>query len=110
MKKNNGLEFGDIVSIRAKLTRSYRWDGSSNLKEWTRWTFAHGNRETGILIGFRTLSDGEVIWGQRDEQTSYKPKKYFKAALVVTDERSKPVLCLLKDVMNDLEMGFPYER
>lgn len=48
----------------------------------------------GIVVGIRTLSDGEVeTWGW-DEPATYLPTRTFRAYLVAHHLRRKPVLVL----------------
>ena len=95
------LKFGDVVFVKSKLHRTSVVRGSSVWKEWQRIPFMKHKR--GILIGFRTLTDGIVLYGQWDEPTTFLGKGRFKAFLVALDARSKPFFVRIEDVVNDLE-------
>lgn len=63
-----------------------------NTKVWTLEPFTREDVvHTGIIVGIRTLSNG-TIEQSYDEPTIYTPHNYFKALLVVTDLRRKPLL------------------
>lgn len=102
----NDLKFGDVVIVPHKLRRTgEQRRGEMNSPWWKIWEvkpFPNGPR-TGILIGFRTLSSG-TIWYGGEDGTVYTPMEYTKAALVALDARTKPVLVLLDDVKNEIEM------
>lgn len=46
--------------------------------------------KTGIFIGWRVLSNGEIESGSYDEAAVYHPKEHFKVALVVFNEKENP--------------------
>jgi hypothetical protein len=88
------MKLGDSVAFTTTLKRtsvysSGRWD-----KEWTP-TSKGGS---GILIGLRILADG-VNEHCLDEPISFQATNYFKAALVATDLRRRPVLVPLDSVV-----------
>jgi hypothetical protein len=51
------LRFGDVVIVGSHLEREWT---AGNCKAWI--TRKYPKKRTGILIGFRTLSDGRVIY------------------------------------------------
>jgi hypothetical protein len=51
----------------------------------------------GIVVGLRTLSDGETFGGW-DEPLTYRPARHYRAVLVVEGLHRKPVLVLPDDV------------
>ena len=102
----NDLKFGDVVIIPHRLRRTGEQRRGEMRSDWWRiWEvkpFPKGPR-TGILIGFRTLSNGTIWYGGEDGKV-YDPQDYIKAALVAVDARTKPVLVLLDAVKNEIEM------
>jgi hypothetical protein len=102
----NDLKFGDVVIIPHQLRRKseHRIRESGGSDWWKVWEVKpFPKNRTGILIGFRTISTG-TIWYGGEDGTVYDPKSYLKAALVALDARTKPVLVLLDDVKNEIEM------
>lgn len=71
-------------------------DWSSPLRrEWRSVTGGEG--QAGFVIGWRTLSNGEVRrYGY--EPTEYIPERHFDAYLVVFDPRTNPVYVLPENV------------
>lgn len=55
-------------------------------------------RGSGIWIGWRTLSDGVISYDSYEEEYLYKGTNFFRAELVVTDPRKKPIFVLLESV------------
>ena len=51
----------------------------------------------GIYIGFRTYADGEIRGGI-DEGTYFVAKRHIKVALIVPNERAKPIPVLFVDM------------
>jgi len=102
----NDLKFGDVVIVPHKLNRTAEQRRGAVRPDWWKvWEvkpFPRGPR-TGILIGFRTLANG-VMWYGEEEGRVFTPREYFKAALVALDARTKPVLVRLEDVKNEIEM------
>lgn len=101
MSMSNDLKFGDVVFVPHMLKRTTAKRGGANWKEWMKITFP--KNKTGILIGFRTLSDGLILYGSWDEPTSFHGKEFFRAALVALDAKTKPILVRLEDVTNEAE-------
>lgn len=92
------LPFGTRVAIEARLKRTYEFDSSTRVerKFWKRSMLL--STQAGILVGYRTLSNGILNrWGE-DGGTEYKQKEHFLAALVVTGPRSKPFLANPEDI------------
>lgn len=101
----NDLKFGDVVIIPSRLLRTaeQRRD-ETQINWWKVWKVKpYPKPRTGILIGFRTLSNG-AIWYGGDEGIVYTPKDFTKAALVALDSKTKPVLVRLEDVTNEIIM------
>lgn len=82
----------------------FRGDGvASNVsgrwpKVWKRLSYQPNRVVDGILIGVRTLSEGDVVWAGHDEPTYYQPTDYLTAYLVAYDLRRRPVYLLPGDV------------
>lgn len=53
---------------------------------------------SGVIVGWRTLSDGRVDFGYYDEPSEYMPTRHFKAYLVAFDMREKPLYVLPEDL------------
>lgn len=98
---NFEINLGKRVKFTTPLRRAHehRVDGdrSSNWKVW-RAALSYTGPLEGILIGVRTLSDGLVYYGNFDEPTSFAPKESFKAALIATSLKRKPVLVRFDDL------------
>jgi hypothetical protein len=90
------LPFGARVAIEARLEREYERDGNVGRKVWKRRMLQ--STQEGIMIGVRTLSNGDVHYWGEDGGIEYKAKEHFTAALVVTSPRSKPFLTMFDDI------------
>jgi hypothetical protein len=58
----------------------------------------------GVIVGKRTLSDGEIDYGGYEDPVTYYPERHFTAWLVAFDLLRKPVLVLpqhIQAVEND---------
>lgn len=53
---------------------------------------------TGVIVGKRTLADGEAQYYASDEPVSWSPKHHFEAYLVAYDLRRRPVYVLVEDI------------
>lgn len=86
-------ELGDRVRITHILRRrSYRIpDRGADRKRWEPQHRPSANE--GIVIGARTLFDGEAVWGY-DEPTRFEQTATVKAYLVATHLYRRPVLVL----------------
>lgn len=88
--------FLDKVIVKSKLRRTKTFvRGEGVKKQWDINRFKHPR--PGVIIGFRTLSNGESEYSNNDPVV-YHPKRYFKALLVVLDEKHKPVYVLPEEV------------
>jgi hypothetical protein len=54
---------------------------------------------TGVFIGWRNLSNGEIEHASYDEGAIYHPKEHFKVALVVFSERTNPQYVTLDTII-----------
>lgn len=61
----------------------------------------------GVIVGWRTLSDGRVDRGGYYEPSEYTPTRHFKAYLVAFDMREKPLYVLPEDLTRRGETGEP---
>lgn len=101
----NKLKFGAKVIVSAILKRKEKEEVREKglykykvaLKFWEKNTAAF----KALYIGERTLCNGKIDW-ENDVGYIFTPENYFRAALVVKDERSKPVLCPIESVEEDL--------
>lgn len=80
------IKYGQKVVATGRLTRTFR---RPNRKEWVDWTPKSFGFE-GLFLGYRNLSNGELIWDE-DEGNIYYPKEHMKVALVSPNERENPV-------------------
>ena len=94
------MQFGSYVVAQGTLRRT--GDYIPNGRDKVYWVpVIWSTPKTGLLIGWRTLSNGEVSAGSYDEGATYHPKEYFKVGLVVFNEHTNPFyvpLNLLHDV------------
>lgn len=104
MKKEDA-QLGLRVRFRNALERRYvsRFDSKteSPRKEWLPATIWGGNADdwrTGIVVGVRSLADGDYDHGGYDEQPHVDNREYFTAILVVEDLRKNPLRCRPEDV------------
>lgn len=97
------MNLGDRVTFSRVLRRHSEYPGAAasrrHMKVWRpTLTFKH---QEGIVVGERTLSNGEVYWHGPDDGAEYRLKETLKAYLVAYDLRRKPVLVRPED----LEVG-----
>lgn len=59
----------------------------------------------GIVIGVRTLANGEVDYGWEDNPTVFYAKEHFTAYLVAYDVHRKPVYVLPEHCTPELSRG-----
>lgn len=91
--------FGQPVEFTRTLTRRYEHhaEGHKGMKVWKSEGYP-GEPEpaprTGVLVGVRTLSNGENHYHGYDEPIEYRPTETFAAYLIAYDLRRKPVLVL----------------
>jgi hypothetical protein len=90
------IPFGASVAIEGRLERVSEWDGKRLMKLWKRRMLL--STAEGILIGYRTLSNGVREYLGEGDGCAFIPKEYFRAALVVTGPKSKPFFVRLDDV------------
>lgn len=100
MDKNDAT-LGMLVQFRRPLIHRYipRTGLSGPRKEWHPvfgWKEDHW--VDGVLMGVRTLSDGDYDSGGMDEPASLWNRSYFAAFLVVRDLRSNPQRVRPEDV------------
>ena len=94
------MQFGSRVVVQGTLRRT--GDYIPNGRDKVYWVpVIWENQKTGLLIGWRTLSNGEVAAGSYDEGAVYYPKEHFKVGLVVFDERTNPVYVPM-DLLHDV--------
>jgi hypothetical protein len=87
------FNFLDRVMVKSKLRRAETFvRGEGSRKQWVISRFARPRG--GVVIGWRTLSDGVAEYNGHDEATIYHPKRYFRALLVVISEKQNPIYVL----------------
>lgn len=97
---------GDRVAFRRFLFRTQRYDVNNagtrlRVKRWDPLAMpglTETEMETGLVMGRRTLSNGEVRAGYSDEPAQYMGRHYFRAYLVAYDLLRNPVLVLPDDL------------
>lgn len=84
-----GLELGTRVHFdhSSILWREHLAGGK---RRWAPVQWNKGYME-GVIVGWRTLSNGDVEYGGWDGTTEFSPTEHFKAYLVAYDMRRKPV-------------------
>lgn len=87
--------FGVRVVIAATLQRWRRTVNRREVRHWDRTPLAAP--VSGILIGWRTLSDGRVQYDE-DGLSEFCPDAHFRAALVATGPHRRPVLVREEDL------------
>ena len=96
------VALGQRVMFTETLRRGYKPASPRSKRVWesTRYWLAGNSKGPveGILMGVRTLSDGEVEDGYYDTPSVYYPKRTFTAYLIAHDLRRKPVLVLPEHV------------
>jgi len=90
------MKYLDKVNITERYKRA--WSGYhdnkiSNYKHWVK----HSINVTGVIIGFRTLSNGVNHSGDYGE-TYYEAKEHFKVAVVVYSPNENPVYVPLDSI------------
>jgi hypothetical protein len=92
MADDDNLALGTPVRFKRPLHR-VRTLANREQKVWEADPYRAGEY-AGIVVGVRTLSDGEVIaWG-----AGYRPERHYRAVLIAEDLHRKPVLVLPEDV------------
>lgn len=85
-----------VVFSRPLVRRAHRKQQGRPARTWVP-NMYDDTRRTGIVVGIRTLADGEVEYNY-DEPTVFYPTRHFRAYLIATDLRRKPVLVLPEDM------------
>lgn len=88
-----GLIFGARVNVSAVYKRRQRYSDDRS-GTWLKWWDAQRLTEPrpALYIGYRTLYDGRSDYLGPEEGTAFYPDRHYRAALVVFNERSRPVL------------------
>ena len=89
-----GMELGQKVTAPGHLIRRTR-DGR---KTWVRPEWKQ-IPTIGIYIGVRTYQNGTRQWEGTDEGMSWTPDEYLKVALIVENQRHRPVPVLYSEMM-----------
>lgn len=82
--------FGDRVKVTATLVRRQQYVKAGVTRKFWKSETLPAPR-TGLLIGWRTISDGERMY-EDEVGYVYEPQERQRAALVVFNERARPVL------------------
>lgn len=101
------LELGQPVrfehSVARSVSRSGQFLGPERI--WTSVLYGNGRSlgqrtpaGQGIVIGKRTLSNGDMQYGMGEDENNYVPSQYFTAWLVAYDLRRKPVHVLSRHI------------
>lgn len=94
--------FGRVVEFTAVINRESEEPDLNDPRWWTRpirriWK-RHEMNGSGLVIGWRTLSEGKVA-NLGEDGSLYQPDRFFRALLVVQNERSNPVRVLPEDIV-----------
>lgn len=87
------MQLGDSVVFSAVLRRKSR-------VEHRQWMPMECNDTAGILIGYRTLSNGTTEW-DREEGTIYHPTEYINVALIAYSLYRAPIYAPLDKVRKE---------
>jgi hypothetical protein len=89
------FELGQRVTFSTRLKRRDKYWGSDTEQFDKSWSTLDRRRQPlpggeGIIIGKRTLSNGNTHWLEGDGGTVYDAKEHFQAYLIVTSLRTAP--------------------
>ena len=87
------MNYLDRVVITEKYDRHCKYDGRKHIKYWFKLPF----KTEGVVIGFRTLTNGENHIGEYGE-TYYCAKEHFKVALIVFNQFKNPIYVPLNSI------------
>lgn len=92
------IALGTSVSITSKMVRmsKYNRDSRGVEKYWEIRNFKQ--TRTGILLGFRTISNGRVVHDYEDGNY-FVPKEYYRVALVCLNKHENPIYVSKGDVI-----------
>lgn len=90
-------ELGEKVTAASTITRRHE---PPNRRRWVRVADMRAEIEpvSGVIVGWRTLSDGRFDDFGYYEPSEYLPTRHFKAYLVAFDMREKPLYVLPEDL------------
>lgn len=86
----NDLKLGQQISFSKVLIRKDLSHPDNRFRRLKKWQEQVVKEQSGIVIGKRTLSNGEKEWDS-EAGYMYEGKEYFPALLVATSLNSKPV-------------------
>lgn len=91
----SALQLGQRVRFAENIVRGSSRDWETNRPDriWSGEAYPGKRRDggEGIIIGKRTLTEGDVTWNGPEEISQYRPTRHFTAYLIVTGLHSKPV-------------------
>ena len=90
------FKLGQRVTFSTRLMRRVKYWGSDTEHFDKFWSTLDRLREPlpggeGVIVGKRTLSNGNTHWLEGDGVTLYEAKEHFQAYLIVTSLRSAPI-------------------
>lgn len=85
------VPFGARVEYSAVLVRRQRHSEARGVWEGYWKTVVMKGARTGLFLGLRTISDGDLVCGYGDEPNDYMPRKYRRVALVCPSPKRNPV-------------------
>lgn len=85
--------FGSRVNVHAVYKRRQRYTNDRSGRWWKWWEVQPLSKpREALYIGYRTLQDGHADYIGPEEGTAFYPDRHYRAALVVFNERERPVL------------------
>lgn len=90
------FDLGQRVTFSTRLNRRVKYWGSDTEQFDKFWSTLDRVRQPlpggeGIIVGKRTLSNGNTHWLEGDGVTVYDAKEHFQAYLIVTSLRTAPI-------------------
>ena len=92
------MELGTRVTAPKQLRRHRVYvRGAADKKEWYTPDWDRHHPVNGIYVGYRNYANGTVQW-EEDSGLIFTPTDYIKIALIVTNERAKPIPVLFSEM------------
>lgn len=90
---------GEKIKFEKTLQRSY--DPATKQRVWRSYDIGKRPVREGLIVGWRNLANGEVDYGGYDEPTTFIPRSYVRAYLVVENMRQSPFYVLPSDIIEE---------
>lgn len=96
---------GARVRAKDRISRFLTGQTRRSNERWERWkrrgdrgSWAKPEPVDGIYVGYRTISDGYMVWVSDEVGSVWVPKEYFEVWLIVPNERGNPIRVFPTDV------------